>query len=146
MSRGSRPKHFVEQREASILTVGSHIHNLNVAGQPVSLMPDHNVTRVWDTLSKAWGGCQGRRATTMTGSGDMIATTIFPQVNCHGDLVSVEDNVIRFDEFGAIHLGEIIISDGERRLTMMRVEFGCAIDGDTNFGEVGGNGHQPPPF
>src|SRR5262249_55540907 len=131
---------------ASILTVGSHIHNLSVAGQPVSLMPDHNVTLLWDTLSKAWRGCQERPATKMTRSGDMIATTIFPRVNCHGELVKVEDNVVRFQEFGAIHLGEIIISDGERRLTMMRVEFGCAIDGNNNYGEVGGNGTPPPPF
>jgi len=140
-------QHFVDQREASILTIGSHIQNLNVAGVPVRLMPDPKVTRDWDTLTKAWAGCRDRRATRISRDGTMIATTIFPNAGCRGGgLLEPEDNVIRIAEFGAIHLGEIIISDGERRLTMMRVEFGCAIDGDTNVGEVGGNGHQVPPL
>jgi hypothetical protein len=135
--------HYAYQREASILTLGSHIVNLKVAGQLVHLVPDSQVLSQWDTMSAARKGCPSRKPYAISNDGTLIATSIFQNVACPGGMV-VQDNAIHFSEFGSIYLGEIIISDGERRLTMMRVEFGCEVDGCGNFGDVGGNGHMFP--
>ncbi len=132
-------------RQASIVTVGSQIQNLMVAGSPVVALPDHQVTREWDTLKKAQDGCANRAGVRATKERDIIVTSIFPTLQVDRKLLPGENNVIKFDEFGTLHLGEIIIADGERRLTMLRVELGCAIDGNTNLGEVAGNGSPMPP-
>lgn len=137
-------RHFADnQREASILTLGSHIVNLRVAGQLVTLEPDSQVLAEWKTMSEVRNGCKDRKPFAISHDGSRIATSILRHVACPGG-VSVKDNAIHFPEFGSIYLGEIIISDGERRLSMIRVEFGCATDGNANFGEVGGNGHTYP--
>jgi hypothetical protein len=136
--------HFVYKREASILTLGSHFENLKIAGQAVHFEPDIDVMREWDTMSKARDGCSDRKPFAASADGHRIHSSILRNVECKG--MKPQDNAIHFAEFGTIHLGEIIISDGERRLTMMRIEFGCEVDGDGNFGDVGGNGHPVPPM
>ena len=135
--------HFADDREASILTLGSHFENLRVAGQLVHCEPDAHVLKEFDTMRKAKEGLTDRKPFSVSTDGRTILTSIFRNVGCAGG-VDARDHVIRFAEFGAIHLGEIIISDGERRLTMLRVEFGCTTDGTGNFGDVGGNGHSYP--
>ena len=137
--------HFVYEREASILTLGSHIENLKVAGQVVDCEPDIDVMREWDTMTKVREGCKDRKPFAPSADGHRIHTSILRNVDCKG-MHPKYNNAIHFPEFGTIHLGEIIISDGERRLTMVRVEFGCETDGDGNFGEVTGNGVPMPPF
>jgi hypothetical protein len=136
--------HFVDpQREASILTLGSHFENLKVAGQLVSFEPDSKIMKDWSTMSDARKEAKDRQPFSTSKDGSLILTSIGRVVDCAPGLV-VKDNAIQFSEFGTIHLGEIIISEGERRLTMMRVEFGCTTDGSGNFGEAGGNGHTYP--
>jgi hypothetical protein len=49
-------------------------------------------------------------------------------------------------EFGMIHLGELHITPDARRLTMLRVELGCDVRGDTTCGEAGNNGSHYPPI
>ncbi len=48
---------------------------------------------------------------------------------------------LEFPEFGRIHLGEFDIFRGRATLTMLRVEFGCAADGDATVCSSGANGH-----
>ncbi|HTS24353.1 MAG TPA: choice-of-anchor P family protein [Bryobacteraceae bacterium] len=134
--------HFEDGREPSIITLGSHFDNLKVAGQPVTYDPDSRVMKEWDTFSKAKNGCPDLRP--YANDGHRIHSSIVQNVQCVGG-VDIEDNAILFTELGKIFLGEIIIYDGERHLTMMRVEFGCETDGSGNFGDVGGNGSPSPP-
>jgi len=136
-------RHFPDGREASILTLGSHFDNLRIAGQPVNFIPDHEILTDWDTFSKAADGLK-KRSPNATFKSDVLASTVLTKVSCDG--VEVQANRIVFPEFGTIFLGEILILNGERRLTMLRVDFGCAIDGNGTVGEVGGNGSFPPPF
>lgn len=134
--------HFADGREASSVTLGSHFENLKVAGQLVHCEPDGQVLRELDTMSKARDGFKDRKPFAVSADGSRIATSILRNVACEG--MTVKDNAIHFSEFGSIYLGEIIISDGERRLTMIRIQFGCEVEGDGNFGGVGGNGHPYP--
>lgn len=137
--------HFLDpEREASILTLGSHFENLRVGGQLVHFEPESRVMKDWDTMSKVRKDATECKPFSASKNGGLIRTSIVRNVACAGGMV-VKDNAIRFDEFGTIHLGEIIISDGERRLTMIRIEFGCTTNGNGDIGGVGGNGSGSPP-
>lgn len=48
--------------------------------------------------------------------------------------------VVRVAEFGSIKIGELIIKPGERRLNLLRFQFGCPIIGDGTSGSVTTNG------
>ena len=48
---------------------------------------------------------------------------------------------LEFPEFGRVHLGEFDIFRGRATLTMLRVEFGCAADGNATCASAGANGH-----
>lgn len=137
--------HYADGREASIVTLGSHFENLKIAGQTVNYEPDGQLLREWDTMSKARDGCLGRTALALAPNAPRIHTSIMKNVACPGG-VEVKDNAVYFAEFGIIYLGEIMICDGERRLTMMRIEFGCEVEGDGTFSDVAGNGLPSPPL
>jgi hypothetical protein len=47
-------------------------------------------------------------------------------------------NVIDIPHFGRIYLGELIVSKDSYRLTMLRVELGCPVDGQFDVGSVEG--------
>ena len=50
-------------------------------------------------------------------------------------------NRIRWHGVGTIYLGELLVSDLFRRLTMLRVALGSPVEGDVSGGEVEDNGH-----
>ena len=52
----------------------------------------------------------------------------------------VRGNVIDIQDFGRIHIGEIVVSQYERRITGLHVELGCPVDGSLDCSAVGGNG------
>lgn len=58
---------------------------------------------------------------------------------------TVVGNVIHVANFGHIHLGELVISAYERRLTMIDVYLGSPFEGRISGGGVGGNGGQTEP-
>lgn len=51
-------------------------------------------------------------------------------------------NSLYIPEFGSIYLGELIVSQESKRLTMLRVELGCSAQGSVSSGTVEGDGHQ----
>jgi hypothetical protein len=51
-----------------------------------------------------------------------------------------DGNVVTVVEFGTIKIGELIIKPGERRLNLLRFQFGCPIMGDGTGGSVTTNG------
>lgn len=131
--------------EPSILTLGSHIENLRVAGQLVELKPDPFILCDWDTHSGVRNGCRGRGKDFTETPGGCISTSIFTEVRCHGG-VKAHGNRIDFVELGSIYLGEIHVEAAQRRLTMIRFELGCSNRGDGSAGEVVGNGTPVPPL
>jgi hypothetical protein len=64
---------------------------------------------------------------------------------CWGDEeISPGVNFIEIPDFGVVHLAELIVSQQTRRLTMVRVQLGCAVDGEFSAGDVEGDGHRVP--
>jgi len=53
--------------------------------------------------------------------------------------------VVKVAEFGSIKVGELIIKPGERRLNLLRFEFGCPIVGDATGASVTTNGTDIMP-
>lgn len=47
-------------------------------------------------------------------------------------------------EFGMIYFGEYLVSRFSRRLTMLRIDLGCAVEGTMTFGSEETNGHPVP--
>jgi hypothetical protein len=58
----------------------------------------------------------------------------------------VHGNVIWVQDFGRIHIGELVISAYERRVTMLHVDLGSPIDGSIDAASVDGNGTETPPI
>ena len=54
-------------------------------------------------------------------------------------------HVLEIPEFGRIFLGEFTPSCGSVRLSMIRAELGCSIQGNISAGVVGGGGGTFPP-
>jgi len=53
-------------------------------------------------------------------------------------------HVIHVPDFGNIFLGELIVSQGLFRLTMIRIEMGCIAEGNLSFGSAISNGSTMP--
>lgn len=58
--------------------------------------------------------------------------------------VTIKGNTLQWDDFGTLYLGELVISDGLRRLTMIRGQMGSPVDGSGSGGEIGANGSIGP--
>jgi hypothetical protein len=58
--------------------------------------------------------------------------------------VTIEGYKLRWPGFGRIYLGEILVGEGSRRLTMIRVEMGSPIEGSASSGSVDQSGSSMP--
>jgi hypothetical protein len=54
-------------------------------------------------------------------------------------------NVFEVPDFGRVFLGELLVDCKSYRLTMVRMELGCAGEGSSSVGVVMGNGSTEPP-
>ncbi len=57
----------------------------------------------------------------------------------------ISGNRITLRDFGSIFLGELLVSDFSKRLTMMRLQVGSPIGGEMACVELDSNGHTYPP-
>jgi hypothetical protein len=57
----------------------------------------------------------------------------------------IRGNSVVYRDFGTMYLGELLVSDFERRLTMMRIQLGSPEGGDVCFVETQTNGVGYPP-
>jgi hypothetical protein len=53
--------------------------------------------------------------------------------------------IVKVAEFGTIKIGELIIKPGERRLNLLRFDFGCPFVGSATSGSVMNNGSEMVP-
>jgi hypothetical protein len=53
-------------------------------------------------------------------------------------------HIVTVPGFGNVFLGEMSVSQGAFRLTMIRIEMGCAGDGNLSFGTANSNGYPAP--
>lgn len=59
------------------------------------------------------------------------------------DYVKIDGNVVTWPGIGSITFGQLVVSDSSRRLTMVRLNLGSAVDGSGSAGEVHANGVMP---
>ena len=133
---------FDDGQETQFQAVGSYIENLRVAGQPVDVKLDEEVLSGWDTYAKAREGMIKRTGMEIQW-GKAVGASIVASISRIAG-ATVDGNRIDVPEFGSIHLGEIYISLATRRLVMMRIRYGCPVDGSAGYGDVEGNGYPFP--
>jgi len=108
--------------EASAFLVGSHFENLRIAGSYVRF-------RMNDGLVSGTEWYEPRRR-----SNGIVYTSLVRDIdNVPG---RVEGCRIDIPEFGSIYLGEVFAGRDTRRLIMLRIELGCAIEGRLIAGEL----------
>jgi hypothetical protein len=66
------------------------------------------------------------------------------QANCPG-VTRVGHHGLHVEGFGTIFLGEVVITHGQRTLTMIRFEIGSAVSGKGTVVQADSNGQQWPP-
>ncbi|MBZ5624229.1 MAG: hypothetical protein LAQ69_36850 [Acidobacteriia bacterium] len=138
-------RHFLdEDREPSILTLGSHFENLKIGGREIKFDLDRQVMSEWHVFTdavKGWLAGGSGRDLRNNRVHTSIVSNIQPLDGC-----DVDSHSIHFPDFGTVFLGELQITRDERRLTMLRVELGCAYEGDVTCAEGAGNGSPAPPL
>ncbi len=77
--------------------------------------------------------------------GDYLLCSIVKQVTLigqpeEGQITKIGDNFISWDVFGTIFLGEVLVGDKERRVTMVRLQMGSDNGGSGAIGDAGTNG------
>jgi hypothetical protein len=132
-------RYLLGDEEPYILTRGSHFENLRVAGKLIDFEPDHQLQGEWGTYEEALPPCRERGESVVI-AGDTISTSIGAIANTKNP-----SNQIDIPDFGSVHLGEIFIKRGERHLTMLRIELGCAYEGRVACNDVEGDAHSFPP-
>lgn len=136
-------EHKMDGGEGSIFLAGSHFDNLRIAGKRVDPVLHEPLLSDLPTLQSVRENGAAKKV-AFTEAGGIVLTSI---VSDAGPIpgADVQGYRIHIPEFGSIYLGEVFIQHGARRLTMLRVELGCAIDGTLTIGEPDGNGHTYPP-
>lgn len=103
--------------------------------------------RKCDTWEEMQGELKQRPRTMRESSKGVIVANVVDSLKLAGDedpRIQIKDNTIHWDDFGWIIVGEILISRQYRRLTMVRLELGSAVEGSLAFGEVETDGHTVP--
>jgi hypothetical protein len=121
--------------ESTHLPLGSYFVNLRINGALVTTVPGEMCTEAFSTYSKAKRG----RAD------EVIFDSVFENVSVENKSLSVEKNVITVPGFGRVTLGELIVLERERRLTMIHAELGSPVSANLSVAYSHGNGIPFPP-
>ena len=151
-------KHPAGEREGNITWVGSKFENLRVAGCPVELELNHDVFEKLLTFKDAQtafekGGdfrkiaedplCTGRKLKPADVDGVLLCSIVKKiKTDCPG--VKVDGHSLYVQGFGRVFLGELLIKNGEKTLTMLRFELGSTTSGDGSGGGTKTNGRPYP--
>jgi hypothetical protein len=150
--------HKLDEDEARITLLGSHIENLKISGYPVHLEFDHDLfgrLNTFEALKKEFDGNAGFRKM----AADPFVTTqpkvpVDPRgvflcslvkdmkINCPG--VKCVGHALEVPELGRIYVGEVLAQYRKRTVTMLRLELGCPVAGTMMASQLGGNGHPLP--
>lgn len=150
--------------EPSIKTSDLQITGVDIGGHALIVELDAELFERYDTKAKLltaaekpafvrqkgasllMGGATGRRY-LMQADGTIYATVV-REIRWKGRAfpgATIEHHRVRVPGFGRIYFGEIFVTAGSRRLTMLRLELGSPIGGFLAFDEVGTNGSWYPP-
>jgi hypothetical protein len=159
-------EHSADGRQPSIRTVGQpRIEGLELDGRPLRVvMHDEFAKRdTFDQLARDYesddafhgryhhcffnaGPAEGGGGRKLPHSDDVVYCTIVDGIKWVNEaderdpVAEIQGNQIYLPGYGNIYLGELFISESERRLTMMRFEFGSPDGGSGSVGGVESNG------
>lgn len=164
-------KHPEGDGEPEMLPFGSYFENLRIGGHPIELTPYPDLVRngryrdVASTCSDRFIDAQGTPVSLEEGGelrtdewtpgapspvfeDRLLLAPLFDAGSKNGYApVGCEmrgANVIHVPGFGTIYLGEYLISRYSRRLTMLRIELGCPVEGTIVAANGGINGSDYP--
>lgn len=92
-------------------------------------------------FSSIFGRRRRREIPEMKGN---VVCSLVSEVFCDHPEIKIDGHKIYLPGFGRIFLGELLITDFSRRLTMARVQLGSPVEGWIALAEVESNGHGLP--
>jgi len=152
-------KHDDGGSEPSFIIHGSHFDNLRIAGHPihVDLATDlFSEMSTWSKLSQAHAHSEKfreemkgltllqREDNALPESKGMLGLTLARNLDRLPGGLTRNGHGIYVPHFGTVYLGEFFISRTARRLMMLHVDLGCAVEGCGGIGSGEGNGTSWP--
>jgi hypothetical protein len=139
-------EHGPRDKEGHVITLGTKIENLRIAGYPVQLELDHSFSlehATFQQLSKTVAAMQksGRMAQESRG---VILCSLAKNVKVECPGVQVQGHVITVPHFGEISIGEMLVEPGSKRLTLLRLQLGSPHKGKLTIAEAHTNGRTWP--
>jgi hypothetical protein len=139
--------HKVGERVGRISAGGSSFHNLRINGHAVKVGLRHN------HLADCIAGEDFKKAVeTDRNSGKMAGhregaalCSLVEEIETNLPDVNLKQHVITVEGFGKIFLAEIFAVEGERTLTMLRLELGSPHVAELTAAEANTNGQPSPP-
>src|SRR5262249_27561805 len=149
--------HPADGSEPTITPTGTDIVNLRLDGYPITVTIECDLFTKYGTksaLSRAYASDdafyknhgnrflasdkdkKGSGKRQIPEVGGYIVTTIVSDIQTKHPKAVVNGNVITLDGFGRIFLGELLITEVSRRLTLVRLKLGSPVEGDVACAEV----------
>lgn len=139
--------HKLGERVGHISAGGSSFHNLRINGHSVKVGLRHNLLadcRTGDDFKNAVE--IDKKSGKMAGHKDGAALcSLVEEIDTTLKGVDLKQHVITVEGFGKIFLAEIFAVEGERTLTMLRLELGSPHVADLTAAEANTNGKPLPP-
>jgi hypothetical protein len=135
-------KHVAGKKEGEITFAGSMIRNLVVAGEPINLEFDYKPFANKPTMDSFVAELQ-------LPSGLVASTNAF--MNEESGIISAslvkkplgpEGYMLTIPQFGTIYVAQILMKSGYRRISMLRFDLGCPIEGHIEVAASEANGSE----
>lgn len=151
--------HPEDTYDPEMLPVGSYFKNLRIGGIPVKPTPRSEVVGV-GTYAELLRTCSNEKPPNLTMQQwtpgpvspvfedqrflePLFETANEAELSKAGIDASVPGRV-HVPGFGMIYYGQYLVCRFSRRLTMLRIDLGCAVEGTMTFGSEETNGHPVP--
>jgi hypothetical protein len=167
-------KQYIDELEPTILTLGTRIENLRIAGCPVQVEFDNDLFRRFATFKSFMDEYNGNQQTQQVlqtrllgnkpksdvpdflherynwfdkdkfGSKGIVLCTLVKEIKTNCPELQIYGNVVVVPQFGKIYFGEIALQRDQRELSTFRVELGSAVGGSGGGPGTGGGGTTFP--
>jgi hypothetical protein len=167
-------KQYIDELEPTVLTLGTRIENLRIAGCPVQVEFDNDLFRRLATFKSFTDEYHGNQQTQQMlqtrllgnkpksdvpdflherynwfdkdkfGSKGIVLCTLVKEIKTNCPELQIYGNVVVVPQFGKIYFGEIALQRDQRELSTFRVELGSAVGGSGGGPGAGGGGSTYP--
>jgi hypothetical protein len=167
-------KQYMDEPEPTVLTLGTRIENLRIAGCAVQVEFDNDLFRRLGTFKSfldEYNGNQQTREMLQTrllgnkpksdvpeflhqrynwfdkdkfGAKGIVLCTLVKEIKTNCPELQIYGNVVVVPQFGKIYFGEIHLQRDQRELSTFRVELGSAVGGSSNGPGGSGGGSTYP--